>query len=342
MMTLFGVILNRHGGQILNALRLVSKEIGWYLFMLYRIIIGLFRPCKSFSFKRLCDCGQKVPPEVLRLPDPSIYSQFYLRSLDLDVTWDNPDINIFDMSDNPVESSSLLADTDYVVEATISNTSHVSIAGGVLVKCFYRPWSFNSPDTIQIGTTQTIETIQRFGEEPARFDWHTPQQAGHYCIQVECYHPFDINTNNNLGQENTQLIAVAASQTFSDRIGLWNVHDRPRKFRFEATTYAIEDPDEKVSIEWDQKSRSAMRDTFKKRDGVRSRKSIDQWSFSVEATDRELLRMDADSHLDVAVNFTIPADVFETERPTFTIFAIDALSNDVVGGVTYIITRKGT
>src|SRR6476620_11603867 len=37
---------------------------------------------------------QRIPADVYRRPDPMIYSQPYLTSLGLAVTWDNPDIHL--------------------------------------------------------------------------------------------------------------------------------------------------------------------------------------------------------------------------------------------------------
>ena len=40
--------------------------------------------------------GIYVRPHTYKRPDPMIYSQFYLLSKGLAVTWDNPDIQLFD------------------------------------------------------------------------------------------------------------------------------------------------------------------------------------------------------------------------------------------------------
>src|SRR5262245_29559219 len=50
-------------------------------------------------------------PEFVR-PDPLIYSQSYLMSLGLAVTWDNPDI-VLHLNGAPVSSSLLQPDTLY-------------------------------------------------------------------------------------------------------------------------------------------------------------------------------------------------------------------------------------
>ena len=42
------------------------------------------------------DCCIQLPPDVYKRADPLIYSQYYLMAQGLAVTWDNPDIYIFD------------------------------------------------------------------------------------------------------------------------------------------------------------------------------------------------------------------------------------------------------
>ena len=73
--------------------------------------------------------GQKKPPvehcvcpPALKKPDPFLYSQQYLISLGLPVTWDNPDIYIFD-GNTLVDPHDLKASTDYTVVARIWNNS---------------------------------------------------------------------------------------------------------------------------------------------------------------------------------------------------------------------------
>ena len=55
-------------------------------------------------------------------PDPLIYDQYYLTSLGLSVTWDNPDIQLY-LNGAPVASTQLEAGTTYEVAAQIWNNS---------------------------------------------------------------------------------------------------------------------------------------------------------------------------------------------------------------------------
>jgi len=96
------------------------------------------------------DRCKQLPPHVKRKPDPCLYSQFYLSSLGLAVTWNNPDIWITLPDDATlVDSYHLQPDTDYIVHARIHD-AFFDPALATEVRCFYRPWSFNSPDRIPI------------------------------------------------------------------------------------------------------------------------------------------------------------------------------------------------
>jgi len=63
-----------------------------------------------------------IPSGVYKRADPLIYSQQYLREQGLAVTWNNPDIQLFE-GGVPVSSSALKPNTEYEVQATIYNNS---------------------------------------------------------------------------------------------------------------------------------------------------------------------------------------------------------------------------
>ncbi len=74
-----------------------------------------------------------VPPVVYRRADPLIYSQHYLMEQGLAVTWDNPDIQLFE-NGLPVSSSALKPATTYEIDATIWNNSLDAPAVGMPVE----------------------------------------------------------------------------------------------------------------------------------------------------------------------------------------------------------------
>jgi hypothetical protein len=61
--------------------------------------------------------------------------------------------------------------------------------------------------TVSLGVKGTPQ-----GVATAELDWTTPATPGHYCIQVSFSWPDDLNPNNNLGQENTQVVKAALRQ----------------------------------------------------------------------------------------------------------------------------------
>lgn len=64
----------------------------------------------------------KLPPHTYKRPDPMIYSQYYLMSKGLAITWDNPDIGLFD-GNSPVPSHDLATNKTYNIRARIWNNS---------------------------------------------------------------------------------------------------------------------------------------------------------------------------------------------------------------------------
>lgn len=151
-----------------------------------------------------------VPPEIYKRADPMIYSQKYLMEQGLAVTWDNPDIQLFDGA-APVSSHSLLADHDYQIVATIYNNSGEAPAVGLPIVFSFLSFGVGTASH-SIGTTTVDLPVKGAVGHPAlaKMAWHTPAAAGHYCIQVRLLWPDDANPKNNLGQENTN-VGIASS-----------------------------------------------------------------------------------------------------------------------------------
>lgn len=210
-------------------------------------------------------CG-RLPEAVVRRPDPCIYSQRLLQSQGLPVTWNNPDIWMA-RADNPgniePDSYHLTDDTDYIVTVRIHNAS-IDPAIGVRVRLNYRPWSFNSPDLVPVEADANGNEVFQFvdvgpmASSLVQFNWHTPpiptgQDVKHYCLQASLYHPMDVNTSNNMGQENTNVYRsenpgfVAAGQEIELETPLFNHARRAQQFRFEALKYEIE-PEDRVEL----------------------------------------------------------------------------------------------
>jgi hypothetical protein len=202
-------------------------------------------------------CNPPFPEPVMRRPDPCIYSQTYLASQGVPVTWNNPDIWMAKAATpNVIEPDSyhLEADTDYIVSVQAHNAS-TDLALGVKVRLLYRPWSFNSPDLLPAAVNANGQEVVRFvniagmGSAIAQFTWHTPPvppgEERHYCLQAHLSHPLDTNLENNVGQENTNVHSanpghVTAGELVRVDVPLFNPAGEDAQVAFRADAYAID------------------------------------------------------------------------------------------------------
>jgi hypothetical protein len=227
---------------------------------------------KKNNFKEIKDpklCHLPLPEDVMRRPDPCIYSQFYLMEQNLPVTWNNPDIWLTAATTPDLieaDSYHLKANNLYFVNVRVHNAS-TDAALGVRVRLLYRPWSFNSPDLvpveIDLNGNEVIRTVNvpGMGSVITRFNWITPNnpangESSHWCIQAHLFHPMDTNIKNNLGQENTQVYNVsnkrlATNDPVKINATLFNHGEKPIQFTIAALNYQT---NEKESIELKLKS----------------------------------------------------------------------------------------
>jgi hypothetical protein len=159
-------------------------------------------------------CG-RVPADVYKRADPMIYSQRYLIEQGLAVTWNNPDIQLFE-NGQPVSSSQLKPNTDYEVRATIWNNSTQAPAVGLGVEFYYHDFGIG-PAPIAIGNDTVTLPVKGAPGHPttATTVWRTPDAAGHYCLKVQLHWADDANPKNNLGQENTNVGAAQSPAEFT-------------------------------------------------------------------------------------------------------------------------------
>jgi hypothetical protein len=193
------------------------------------------------------DCIPMSHP-AFKVPDPLIYSQEYLMGLGLAVTWDNPDIVLRDPSvPDPVDlsSSALQPGKEYDIVARIWNSSPDAPVVDLPVSFSYLAFGIGTqrfPITDPQQPVYVTLGVKGGPDHPAVAvtRWTTPKAPGHYCIQVKLDPASDANYANNLGQENTQVVAAAspAALTFLLR----NSAPRETTIRFETDTYALSDP----------------------------------------------------------------------------------------------------
>lgn len=178
-----------------------------------------------------------VSDPAYKRPDPLIYSQFYLMKQGLAVTWDNPDIELRH-NGVPIDSHQLKPDTTYDVVARIWNGSTEAPVVGLPVQMSYLSFGAGTVSH-PIGGTHVNLGVKGGPNHPAfaTVQWKTPAAPGHYCIQVRFAWADDLNPNNNLGQENTDVGTAHSPAEF--HFQLRNDTRREHAYRFETDAYRI-------------------------------------------------------------------------------------------------------
>ena len=283
------------------------------------------------------DTAGKDPCELdhpsFHRPDPCIYSQQYLLSLGLPVTWDNPDI-VLRRGGVIVPEHDLLPDTEYEIGATIWNNSYEAPCVGLKVIFSYLSFGVATVSTA-IGTTFVVLGVKGGANAPAdaRMPWKTPPAPGHYCLQVLLEWADDANPANNLGQNNLDVVAAHSPAQFTFR--LRNGSAKPRGYAFEVDTYAIPDQEPcKAVIGPEDRGPFAERLRRIKARHDRALFPVPPgWAIDIQPPAPQL----APGHeIDVAVAITPPAG-FTGEKP----FNVNALTDGrYVGGVTLRVAKS--
>lgn len=289
-----------------------------------------------------------VRPEVYKRADPLIYSQGYLMEQGLAVTWDNPDIQLFDAG-LPVPSTGLQAGKTYEVVARVHNNSTDAPAVGLPVKFSFRSFGVGAAMT-DFGTDTIDLPVKGAPDHPARarMSWTTPSTPGHYCLLVELIWPDDANPKNNFGQENTDVGVAASPAAF--KFVVRNEDTIEKRIHLTADSYAI--PQRLHCDKRPTKEQSDRRHPEKRRrdvfvppleaeaDWTLARVHHDPQAYPVPAgwsvqINPSAFALSPAASVDVFVNIT-PPDNFRGERP----FNINAMHGGaLLGGVTLAVRR---
>ncbi|WP_455140322.1 C25 family cysteine peptidase, partial [Candidatus Hodarchaeum mangrovi] len=154
------------------------------------------------------------------LPDPHLYCQWaddtwYLNPSGENPRWNNPVIQLYDSgTGDPIASSDLTVGHTYNVKVTIYN-DEPAVATDTEVTFEWAFWGAGQKTWYKFG--EKIVTIparvgSTNGEVTAEALW-TPAITGHICLMVSVYHPWDLNLDNNNGQENTDVHPVSSPAT---------------------------------------------------------------------------------------------------------------------------------
>jgi len=193
------------------------------------------------------DCCIHLPPDVYKRPDPLIYAQYYLMKMGLAVTWDNPDILLFEVNASgpnqtgaPVASSDAKPDHPYRVQVRVWNGSYDAPAAGLPVYLSYLSFGVGGKLNL-IGADKVDLHVKGSPLHPsfAFFNWRTPA-AGHYCLLAYLEWYDDANPDNNLGQENVDVGVLHSPARIAFQ--LRNTASVTRRFVLEADTYRLPDP----------------------------------------------------------------------------------------------------
>jgi hypothetical protein len=207
-------------------------------------LLSIRNLCRCFHRKkkgivRRHSCAHVAHPAFKR-PDPMIYDQYYLMSLGLAVSWQNPDIQILH-NGVPVSSAyDLQTSTTYTIKATIYNASTEGIVYNMPVVFSYLSFGIETKSNLIPGPSPTVTLGVKGTPEAvavAEMDWTTPSTPGHYCVQVSFSWFDDLNPFNNLGQENTRVLQAASPAQIVFQ--LRNSARVRREFRFELDMFQI-------------------------------------------------------------------------------------------------------
>lgn len=218
--------------QVLRLLSTLVTQLKPFL----RDVCTAFRRC--FRRPSRSDCCYRLPG-IYKRPDPMIYSQYWLMTQGLAVTWDNPDIELFDLVGNPAAPFDLQPDHDYKVVVRCWNNSYDAGVPVLPVHLSYLSFGIGASRTPIPGTPSTALGVKGSSTCPAfvQVIWHTPKTPGHYCLQalLECSE--DANPDNNLGQKNVHVGKLHSPAMFT--FVVQNEAGVRRRFELEPDIYRL-------------------------------------------------------------------------------------------------------
>jgi len=141
-------------------------------------------------------------------------------------TWDNPEIQLYDSSNNPVASNNLVAGNSYTIKAKIHNDTGFNAQG---VRVTFTCANFGAGQVVWTHIGTDALDVPNTSVREAEINW--VPQTGHKCILVEIYHVEDINLNNNKGQENCDVSGTASPAEIP--LLIWNPTEKPAMVHLE-------------------------------------------------------------------------------------------------------------
>ena len=311
---------------------------------LKRIFESLCRWIREWRTHRRGGCCIDIPASEYKRPDPLLYAQFFLMQQGLAVTWDNPDIQLYDGS-LPVSSSSLVPDHDYDVVVRVWNNSYYAPAASLPVYLSFLDFGVGMTSN-PIGKTYVDLGVKGSSHCPAfaKIKWHTPKVSGHYCLQAILDWPDDANPDNNLGQENTNVGTMHSPAAFTFQVR--NDATITRNFELETDMYRLPKPKQCPPQDGIAKGRD-KRTSRLKESRMRWNKALEEqghvlfpvtpeWKVKIEP---ETFTLNANQVITVKVEIEYKKGEFSGRRP----FNINCFASGphqkrkLTGGVTLIV-----
>lgn len=325
-----------------KALLHILREVPASFWALVQLILRRLR-----RFHERVDHGQEalpclpIPSGVWLQPDAYLYSQGYLMSLGMAVTWDNPDVELTDSGGAVVGSHDLLPLTDYEITARIHNRSNNAPAPGMPV--VFTLLSFGAGGGSQpIGSTVINLPVRAAPGEPALASivWKTPPTSGHYCIEIHAVWADDANPLDNIGQHNTVIREVTPGQRFVLPIPVTNFIQGRDRLRARLDSYVLPErpltrgESEKARGERGKESDESFRARVVRANSPQGAPPPDAWSATLSSTEIQL-RPDDTAVLEFQT--TVPTAAVAGFEQRFNVAVSEAANGRMIGGVTIIL-----
>jgi hypothetical protein len=329
-----------------KALLHILREVPHSFWALIQLIV---RRLRRFCQRR--EKGQQslpclpIPAGVWLQPDAYLYSQRYLMSLGMAVTWDNPDVQLTDMGGAVVGSHDLLPSTDYRITARIHNRSNNAPAPGMPVVFTMLSFGAGGGSTPIASDVINLPVRAAPGEPAlARVVWKTPSTPGHYCIEIQAVWADDANPLDNIGQHNTQVRNVTHGQNVVLPIPVTNFLQGRGRLQARLDSYVL--PDHPLTRREREPSRREREREGQKESDESFRARIVQanspkgfpppeaWGATLSSTEIDL-RTDETTELEFRT--TVPASAAVGSEQRFNVAVSEATTGQTIGGVTIIL-----
>jgi hypothetical protein len=317
---------------------------------LLREVSSAFPRFLTLLLRRLRDCWRQrtgpdqatpclpIPAGVWLQPDAYLYSQRYLMSLGMAVTWDNPDVTLTDMGGAVVGSHDLLPLTDYRITAIIHNKAATAPAPRLPVVFTLIAFGAGGPTRQTIGVV-TIDLPVRAapGEPtPASIVWNTPATPDHYCIEIDAAWRDDAFPFDNVGQHNTVVRRAAAGERLRVRLPVYR--RMTLDARMQSTRMLVRLDGYLLPERPLLRSEGEIREALMKRIVEANRPerfpADAHWNAALSAQD---VVLEGDAIGGVDFEATVPAGAAAGSEKRFNISVSDGETGQAVGGATLIV-----